>query len=180
MRFNYVFYEKLPDKYFNEIKGIIETVDMEFVPPLSTRIATTQNKFVFDDDYKVNDSINLYLSTLTQQKFILAFHNEIIVGFLSFVENHTFEFLNIPSENIYITTVCVATNYRRCGISKELHVFLKATFQNTLIYTRTWNTNISHIALLKKKNYDLIYEIANDRGQGIDSVYYAKKITSCD
>jgi len=37
----------------------------------------------------------------------------------------------------------------------------------TLVYTRTWSRNCSHIHLLRKKNHKLIYNIVDKRAVNI-------------
>lgn len=48
------------------------------------------------------------------------------------------------------------------------------------VSTRTWSTNISHINLLKKRNYENTYTIRNDRiledGTKVDTVYFGKNL----
>jgi ribosomal protein S18 acetylase RimI-like enzyme len=43
------------------------------------------------------------------------------------------------------------------------------------IFTRTWSTNTAHISILKKYNFREIHRIENDRGEGIDTVYFSRK-----
>ncbi len=48
--------------------------------------------------------------------------------------------------------------------------------KDDFVATRTWSTNNSHMHLLDKKGFDLVSRLINDRGNNIDTVYYAKKI----
>ena len=47
-------------------------------------------------------------------------------------------------------------------------------FPDRSIFTRTWSTNAAHIKILDKFNFEIIKCIENDRGDGIDTVYFAK------
>jgi hypothetical protein len=42
--------------------------------------------------------------------------------------------------------------------------------------TRTWSTNASHLDLLDELGFDLIKRVEDDRGDGIDTVYYGIEI----
>lgn len=44
------------------------------------------------------------------------------------------------------------------------------------ITTRTWSGNDAQIHTLKKRGYVLFKSLANDRGAGIDTLYFVKKL----
>ena len=53
----------------------------------------------------------------------------------------------------------------------------------SLLATRTWSINDTHIEILSNHGYKLAKRIKSDRGPGIDSVYYMKDLQSdavCD
>jgi RimJ/RimL family protein N-acetyltransferase len=54
------------------------------------------------------------------------------------------------------------------------HLFF-TLFPTHHLFTRTWSTNAAHIAILGKFGFSQIARIENDRGEGIDTVYFAKK-----
>jgi len=173
---NYILLDKLSEKYYDDILQLITLTDKEFCPPLSSRVSTTQENFHLNNKNSEENSIFLYFKSLLKQSFILASVNYNVVGFLSYIKNHTITDVDIIRENAYVSTICINPDYRRRGITNCFYEKLETDENNKLIFTRTWNQNYSHINLLIKRNYELIHEIVNDRANGIDTVYYAKKL----
>ena len=70
--------------------------------------------------------------------------------------------------------IAVDPAWRRRGIARSFYDLLMSLFpeQTLLISTRTWSTNNSHISLLEKMGFTGPLRIENDRGPGIDTVYY--------
>jgi ribosomal protein S18 acetylase RimI-like enzyme len=181
--------------YADQVSEILKTCSSEFVPPLTERKSTRQNKFGKEIDK--GGSIEAYLLSLLSQHFVYALSNEQVIGFLSFYENNHHQFL--PQPNLYVTTICVLPEKRRSGVATSLYDALenlapkfeglinprnsdyissRGVLQDNQIYltTRTWSGNDSHIKLLQKRDFELIHTIENDRGPGVDTVYFAKFI----
>ena len=76
--------------------------------------------------------------------------------------------------NIYISTVITDKMFRHRGITKGLYAVLLEKYKDKNIFTRTWSTNISHTTLLQGLGFGEFKRLANDRGEGIDTVYYFK------
>ena len=47
-------------------------------------------------------------------------------------------------------------------------------YENVDIFTRTWSTNEAHIKILMKFDFEIMSVLKNDRGEGIDTVYFKK------
>lgn len=64
--------------------------------------------------------------------------------------------------------------YRRHGLAQGFYHRLMALYPRfrRLISTRTWSGNSNHISLLQKLAFTGPVRIPDDRGPGIDTVYY--------
>ena len=57
-------------------------------------------------------------------------------------------------------------------MEEELPLSLRTAY----VTTRTWSTNASQMHSFRKRGYAICERIADDRGKGIDTVYFVKKI----
>ena len=103
--------------------------------------------------------------------------NERILGFVSFKENYTTDVISqhdLP--NIYVSTLVVSEAARGRGITTYMYNYLfNELYDEANVFTRTWSTNVAHIKILGKFAFEEISRIENHRGNGIDTVYYAKR-----
>ncbi len=181
---------KLQLHYLNSISDIeikkqiwelICETDNEFVPPLSYRISTTEKNFT-SRAAKKNKPLD-YFENLRKQNFIIG-TNKIknLYGFMSFINGFENENIKNFCPCNYISTICVFNKFRGLGLANQLYDFIENSIprQKILKYitTRTWSKNEIHIRLLYKRKYFLAKKISNARGQGIDTLYFAKKITN--
>jgi len=56
-----------------------------------------------------------------------------------------------------------------------MYKILFKEYENANIFTRTWSTNIAHIKILSKFNFETLCVLKNHRGVGIDTVYFVKR-----
>lgn len=161
------------EKYREELYKLLEDGDKDFVPPLSKRSSTTQQNFNTGED----NGISAYFNMMIKQNIIGVFEENELLGFLSFIENWKSEHTeNRYEDNIYLSTLILSEKTRGKGITYKLydHVF-NTLYPRKSIFTRTWSTNAAHIKILGKFEFETIKTIKNDRGDGIDTVYFAKK-----
>ena len=89
------------------------------------------------------------------------------------------EHLEAYPDSCYLTTLCVQPEYRGQGISEVMYAEaekdIAAKFPESRITLRTWSTNGAQEHILKKLGYDLVKRLKNDRGEGIDTVYFVKR-----
>lgn len=169
------------------IYEMLTSCDKEFIPPLSTRNATTQTDF---NSCSIVSDLPLYqywIDILKQQN-ILAFVDGYLAGFMSFKYNYKIgNWFSVEIRendvNNYISTVCIHKNYRRLGIARKMYDYIEKNlpdeYKSNYISTRTWSTNINHIKLLHQCNFLLIHTISNDREYNnlkFDTLYFGKKI----
>ena len=164
-------------KHDKEILDMLIQGDAEFVPPLSARSSTTQSDLT--GTANVNGGVLNYFNELKKQRILVATEEDKLVGFVSFKENFVNEKIGeecLP--NIYISTLLVAPSGRGKALTRKMYETLFAEYQNANIFTRTWSTNEAHIKILSKFGFETILVLENDRGDGIDTVYFKKGINT--
>ena len=169
-----VYQKHLDSALAGQVQDILEDCGDEFVPPLSTRMSTHQSKL--DDLVDSGNGVRAYFDELSTQPFVLALDDDgRVLAFLSFIENYQLDFLDCGKGSDYISTICTRKEYRRRGLASQLYAFVENELRPRLITIRTWSTNDSQLSLLKNRGYRLVEQIKDGRGQGIDTVYYAKE-----
>lgn len=177
-----------PTTYLHKeaIWSLLCQADEEFFPPLSCRVSTTQAELVKE---RKPEAPHAYFNQMIIQEFLLAFQEETLVGFLSFI--HKYSNKNIlyndqvvdRDQNNYITTICVYPRLRKHGIANQLYTsieaFLPESLQTRFVSTRTWSSNKAQNALLAKRGYTMCQRIARDReflGTANDTLYFIKEV----
>ena len=160
------------------IWAMLIEADHSFIPPLSARSSTTQS--VLDSSGADSPTgPRAYFHALQDQHFILA-HTEnqqhTLAGFMSFRPAYTLPIDDTQTRYNHVTTVLVRPEARGFGITSSMYDTLFAYAKTTPhgISTRTWSTNIAHITLLEKLGLHLSHRLIDDRGDGIDTIYFVK------
>ena len=155
--------------------------DNEFVPPLSARGSSFQTDLACQGRQDHDVKPHSYFTAMKQQCFLLAEVENEVVGFMTFRRNYTCSELASASPGNYITTICVKGEWRRKGVAKAFYDFMLGTMDRDIVLpyvtTRTWSTNTGHINLLQGLGFRLVARLPNHRGEGIDTLYYAKSIS---
>lgn len=163
--------DKQKEKYSNEIFEMVRTGEKDFVPPLSSRSSTTQTNLTGGEGSL--DGVVSYFNEMIKQKFACAVEDNKILGFVSFKENYLTDAYN-KTPNIYLSTLILKPEARGKNLTFNMYDYLfNVVYSKSSIYTRTWSTNAPHIKILSKFNFQEILRKENDRGEGIDTVYYA-------
>lgn len=169
----FIYQKKLQKAYQDDVWELLCASDKEFIPPLSERNSTTQQTFT--GVKAENSGLLEYFQHMLEQEFILAIENDKVIGFISFIPDHN---LNVEGKEYkcdYVSTLVVSGQHRGRGLAGKMY---QALFENRAgknYATRTWSTNYAHLHLLKKMDFELIALIPNERGDGIDTVYYFKE-----
>lgn len=165
------------------IKGIMESCDDDFIPPMSCRNSATAD---INEQTLHSKDIVPYWQQILSQKNIVAYINNEIVGFLSFRHDYVRDkFLPVVQNEVinYISTICIIKKYRGQHITSHFYDMLENNndipedMACECVATRTWNENIAHIGLLQKRGYTLTHTTFGDRdfdGIKYDTVYYCK------
>jgi ribosomal protein S18 acetylase RimI-like enzyme len=155
--------------------------DQEFVPPLSARGGTIQSVLQLGGDLEALP--HAYYKEIIKQPLILAMNKESgkATGFMAFKHNNSCPELKGFSPSNYITTICVRKNARNLGITREFYKMIQSEripfqFRMPFLATRTWSTNSSHLHILETLGFEVSARLIDHRGQGIDTIYFAKKV----
>ncbi len=163
------------ETYREEIFNMLVDADDDFLPPLSSRIVDPEtNRNTFSDE-RNEQNIRDYCAAMLKESVLAIFLDSALCGFVSFAENLKNETIT-ETPNIYIGTAVIAASLRGKGVLKAAYDYLFNTvFPERSIFTRTWSTNAAHIKVLSKFSFDEIKRIKDDRGDGIDTIYFAKR-----
>ena len=166
--------EAQKDALATEIIGMIAACDHEFVPPLSQRHGPTQTDF--SGALQTADNLPAYYADMRKNEILAAIEGEELLGFVAFKRDMTNQFLTAETlPNLYVAVLLVKPSARGQHLTAKMYQYLfNELHPNTNLYTRTWSTNAAHAAILRKFGLDVVIRIENDRGEGIDTVYFGK------
>lgn len=161
-------------EYYEQIFEMMLAGDKDFIPPLSARSSTTQKDL---SSTKSNvEGLKSYFDEMKTQRFMVCLDSDILVSFVSFKENFTNDKIhNDDLPNIYLSTLIMRPEYRGQKVTQTLYETLFDIYADASIFTRTWSTNIPHIKILSNFDFEIIDTLKNDRGERIDTVYFAKR-----
>ena len=162
--------------YYDELWELVCSSEDEFIPPLNQRSSTTQKDLTGLDS---TESLPTeYFKGLMEQETLILVKNNKLLGFMSFRSNYVVDGINLLEPTVYVSTIIVNKEFRRRGVCNSLYKELLDIkhHSHNYICTRTWSTNISHLAVLEKNKFKLVKTKKNDRGNGIDTVYFIKSI----
>lgn len=151
----------------------------DFTPSLFGRSGTCQQGLAPSGG---GGTIDAYFAAMRQQPFLLSLEDDTVTGFFTFrrdfVPPPLSELARPGLLGLYITTILVDAAQRRRGTARQFYRHFMSLYpdQDRLISTRTWSTNASHIGLLEKLRFDGPVRLKDDRGPGIDTVYYYKHL----
>lgn len=168
----------LEPKVASAIWQLLLDADQSFVPPLSARHSSTQSALSTATPGEVREP-RQYFEALQKQHFILARpvnEGSAVAGFMSFRTGYTLPAGRSAPQYHYVTTVIVRPASRGQGLTTRMYRRLMAVAKATGngVATRTWSTNAHHIGLLSKLGFSVAHRVPNDRGVGVDTVYFVK------
>lgn len=157
-----------------DIINMLVESDDEFLPPLSKR--TSPRDKTFSHDNVSSDGILSYFNAMIEQEIMVSLDGDRLVGFVSYYENYE----SGQKPNIYVSTLIVAKAARGLGITSTMYSYLfDKLYSDRYVYTRTWSTNIAHTKILSRFGFSEFNRIKDERGIGIDTVYFVRPIKSC-
>lgn len=164
--------------YKSQIWQLLCECNMEFCPPLSNRNSSHQANLKNYSNIAQGKPVD-YFNGMIKQNFIICLDENDVVGFMSYIPKYNCTALSKYKDSLYITTVCVRKKYRNQGILNYfyecLYKYNKKYIKSKNITTRTWSTNIAQIKSLSKNNYKLILTLIDDRGNGVDTLYFVNQ-----
>ena len=168
-----IWQKKLNPKYREDVWKLLKDADNEFVPPLSSREKTTQAS-LSPREGNAQGPVK-YFEQMLGQSFVLALKDGRVNGFLTYIPAHELALQDQTIRCNYISTIIVEPASRRQGITRRMYATLFQKEQGLPVATRTWSTNFEHLTLLKEMEFQLAKRLEDDRGPGIDTVYYVKE-----
>ena len=167
--------EEQKNAYRAQIFDIMLEGDKDFVPPLSARFSTSDMSFSANTGAK--NGINAYFEDMIREQILAAVEDGVLLGFVTFKRDLVNGVIGADTlPNLYICTLLLSPAARGKGLTKAMYAHLFNTlYPEANIYTRTWSTNTAHLKILEHFGFSLIKRIKNDRGAGIDTVYFEKK-----
>lgn len=156
-----------------DIWHILESVDNDFFPPLSTR-----PPFGIEEvsDTKLWGAPIVYFESVLKEHVIMVSVENKRVGLLSFLPHHRSERLVDFSPCGYISTLAVLARYRR-GLTSVLAgqmMQLPHEFRDPYVAMRTWSTNRSTTRIAERFGFQEVARIPDHRGPGVDTIYFAR------
>jgi GNAT superfamily N-acetyltransferase len=163
--------------FAEQIWDLLVEVDHEFVPPLSGREGTTDRDLGDDRANPGMGRPHSYFAVVLAQHAIVATEAGRLVGLMSMILHRRLPELEHLSPCTYISTVAVTAPMRGRGVGRALYEAVLAipdTWSSPFLVTRTWSTNGTHLPLLAAAGFGEALRIADDRGPGVDTVYYSR------
>ncbi len=162
-------------KYEGRLLEMMRESDTEFVPPLSARASTTQKRLTA---VRATGDVSAYFKGMLGQEILAAFDGGELICYVSYKLDYTNGVItekDLP--NIYLSTLISDKKARGKGVTAKLYSYLFNTlYPDRSVYTRTWSTNAAHIhILLDKFGFTQKARLEDDRGKGIDTVYFELK-----
>lgn len=165
-----VLFPEEPGVYRQQLWEMTCLADREFVPPLSSRASTTQSNLSAVESTGVPAE---YFEALMAQSLIIALDDAGVLGYMSFVPQREMKLHGQSFSADYLSTAIVAPEGRNRGVCRAMYSVL--TGRGNDVITRTWSTNYAHIHLLESLGFSELERLKNDRGLGIDTVYFLLK-----
>ena len=113
---------------------------------------------------------------MKNQQIMVAVEDEKVTAFISYRKNYSCR--EIPENlipNIYISTLVVNPDFRGRNLTRIMYGHLFEEYKDCFVATRTWSTNYAHIKILTGFGFRVLETLKNDRGEGIDTVYFIKE-----
>lgn len=178
MNDEFFFRDELKDKReADEVYDILSDCDKDFEPPLSERGSTIQKTW----EKNPGDGVRDYFHEVVKQHTLLLKREGKIIAFLSFRPMEECEELNRYRDICYFTTLCIRKEYRGQGLALMLYQkaeeYVEKSSRYTVMALRTWSTNKAQLHLMDKLGFHCETRLKNDRGEGVDTIYFVKEIT---
>lgn len=167
--------DHLEERQKADIWSLLKAVDREFIPPLSSRNSTSQSQ-LNPGESEGEEEPWAYYEMMVEQEFVLTIEEDKVVGFLTYIPDREvcYPIKNKTVIADYISTIAVSPDYRNRGITRQMYRTFLENSHAKVIATRTWSLNHAHIHILESMGFELAETIIDDRGEGIDTVYYQK------
>lgn len=168
-------YVSTPENHKIEMRGILSCVDEEFVPPLTGEF---RENITRTDEEGGQTDIEGYVQRCLERPLIGAILDGRLVGLLSFEHIDNAPPIEPYTPTNHVEIIAVHPEYRGQGLATEMYNYVIEELPSELsrphISTKTWDSNTRHIEILDRFGFKLVHREPDDRGPGVDTVYYAR------
>lgn len=159
------------------IGRLVEIADDEFVPPLTGRGRADVTRSGSETG---GGTVETYVERCVDRPLVAATDGDRLVGMLSFRQMDEADALDGYTPTNHVSIVIVEPEYRGRGIARDLYTVLidelPSAYRQPNLSTKTWSTNDGHISLLESLGFECVTRVEDDRGEGVDTVYYARAL----
>lgn len=175
---HFEFRRSLSESEKREVYAILKECNEDFVPPLSQRNSTFQKDWSCTEDSE--DGIRDYCAEIEKQNNVLLKRNGEMIAFLSFRVPYSCKELSGFDKICYLTTLCIRKVYQGYKLAPEIYEqtkrYIRELYPDHCMALRTWSTNGAQLHMMEKLGFTCVARLENDRGEGIDTVYFLKEL----
>lgn len=169
----------LPDAEKDCVWRLLCECDGDFMPRLSSRNRPDQRDLRDLGEDGAGTGPHEYFEKILGQEFLIARCDGTFAGFMTYRREEPAMALPELGDAIYVTTVCVEREMRGKGVTSAMYDKVEGDEirdgGRLAVYTRTWSLNAAQMHTLPKRGYEIVSVLENDRGEGVDTVYFAKQ-----
>ena len=157
---------------------LLVAADDEFVPSLSSRGEGAGERLA-PDVPSASGGPRGYFDEIRSHWIIFGLANQRVIGMMSFIPHYSNDILRDWSPCSYLSTLIVDKPYRRRGVARWLYGYLidhSREMGDVTVGTRTWSTNVGHLALLDNLGFAPVKMIPDHRAPGVDTIYFARAV----
>jgi ribosomal protein S18 acetylase RimI-like enzyme len=163
------------NKFKEDLLNLIKEIGKSFVPKITERITNEGyleyvlggNEEYIKKKYGSNSHLPKDVNVL-----VYLDENENLLGFLSY-----FGYFQ-PYDSGYLCCIMVNERHQGKGIGTSLLKNLLDKTEQTDMSVTTWSTNNKSRSLFNKFNFDLVERVKDERKNGIDGLYYKKRVSN--
>ena len=166
-----------PGPVRDQVFALVCEADDAFWPPLRAR--TPEQGLSVGAGEVLDDKPDAYWASIQSHVLIIAQEEGRVLGMMSVARDKYLDALDLTA-TAYLSTLIVAESARGRGLARQLYAHLfelaYSWSETALVATRTWSTNAAHLPLISKLGFEERLRLKDDRGVGIDTVYFLKPL----
>jgi len=159
------------------VTRLLEHVDEEFVPALTSGARSAVSRA--PGEAGATD-IQGYVERCLDRPMIGVFDEDRLVGFCSFKRLEDANALSAFTPTNHVEIIAVDESHRGRGLATRMYRTLlsdlPSAWRAPSVSTKTWDTNAAHIAVLENLGFEEVARIPDDRGAGVDTLYFARRV----
>ncbi|WP_439635121.1 GNAT family N-acetyltransferase [Oceanicaulis sp.] len=162
----------------DQIYDLICEADDAFWPPLRAR--TPEQGLSVGEGTVLDAAPTAYWASIQPHALITASDAAgRVLGMMSVARDKKLEALKL-TVSAYLSTLIVTQSAQGRGLARTLYERLfdlaRSGSETPCVATRTWSTNGAHLPLIAKLGFEERLRLKDDRGAGIDTVYFLKPL----